>query len=191
MAFRLSRYAVAGTGPSYQTVVIDNSDVIEVGDYVKMRNGNLEVVTAGDAGSGVVVDVVNSNGLSLAPEQGSIASAGSATISSGVVTVASDNETVDLIAAKIDMSPFAVYSATVTGTINTTATSAKPGAYINTDDENSIDETTATRTIGTGGQFVTFPSLTPANGARDDNDTTRLLVVINEHEFWNNGAALA
>lgn len=164
-------------------VILDNSEDIAVGDAVMLRNGNIEKATADGALSGVVIDVVDKNNNSLLPSEGSTASLGSASISSGVITVASDNETVDQIAATIDISPFTIYSADVTGTIGTTNSSDKIGVWIDMDDEDSVEETTATRTVTTEGQLVGW-------GA-DPDDTTRMLVSIHEHEFFNYGGTMA
>lgn len=165
-------------------VVIDNSDTIQLGDAVNLRNGNVEVGTADGAIAGVVVGLVDSRGNSVF---GSLANLGSATVSgsedSGSVTVASDNETVDLIAAEIDVSPFTVYSATVTGTMNTTNSSNKIGVWVDMDDEDSVDETTANRTVTTEGQLYGW--------GVDPDDSTRMLVSIHEHEIFNYGGTMA
>ena len=167
-------------------VIIDNSDVVVIGDLVKCRNGNLEVSTAGGAIFGVVVDIVDKNGNSLF---GSLAVTGSATLisgtpgGSGTVTVASDNETVDKIAARVNTSKKAIYSATVDGTVNTTSSSAKLGGWLNQTDANSVDETTHSRTITDVRALKGWGS--------DPDDTTRLLVSINHSEVWDNGAAMA
>jgi len=168
-------------GPSMiLTHIIDNSDTIQVGDAVKLRNGNLEVSAAGEAIHGIVVDIVDKKGNSVF---GSLATLGSATVSgtpySGTVVVASNNETVDLIAAKVETSPFVVFSGDVDGTINTTNTSAKAGGWLDLTDENSLDETTHTRTITIGGQMKCWGT--------DPDDSTRLLVSINESEAWYAG----
>lgn len=172
-------------GPSIlRTVIIDNSDTVAIGDAVKLRNGNVEVSAADGAFSGVVVGLVDKEGKSVF---GSLATLGSATVSgnpaSGSVVAYSDNETVDKIAAQIEMSPYVVYSADVTGTIGTTNSSEKIGGWVDMDDEDSVDETTFNRTISTGGQL---------NGwGTDPDDSTRLLVSIHEHEFFNNGGVAA
>jgi len=149
-----------------------------------LRNGNLEVVTAGDAVHGVVVDIVDKNGNSMS---GSLAVVGSATVS-GLpsalsVAVASDNETVDLVAAKVETSKFAIYSADVDGTMNTTSSSNKAGGWVDMTDKDSVDETTHTRTITTGGQMK--------NWGVDPEDSSRMLVSINESEAWDAGDPLS
>lgn len=165
-------------------VIIDNSDTIALGDVVKLRNGNVEVAAAGDAVSGIVVDLVDKNGSSIF---GSVAIVGTSTVSgsefSGNVVVAADNETVDLIAAVIEMSPYAIYSAEQDGTMNTTLASNKLGGWIDLIDEDTLDETSHTRTVGTSGQFK--------NWGVDPDDSARMLVSIAEHEFFNAAIALS
>ncbi|MDP1729386.1 MAG: hypothetical protein Q8L27_04240 [archaeon] len=170
-----------------ETTIIDNSDTIYMGQPVKTRNGNIEIIAAGDAMSGVVVDIVDKNGNSIF---GSLAVKGLATVSgspdSGYVTVGATNETVDLIAAKIDMSPFTIYSASVTGTMNTTNASNKKGGWVDgvvASSQVSINETTNTLTVGTAGQFK--------NWGVDPDDSSRMLVSIAESEFFTAAIALA
>ena len=193
MPLKYKRSLLANTGPSLQTVIIDNSDVISVGDCVQIRNGNLEVIGVGAAMAGVVVDIVDKSGNSVSPKLGTLASLGTATRSAaGAVTVAADNETVDQIACKIDVSPFSVWSASVTGTLGATVAS-KPGASysIVSGTPGTVDETTGSRTITATKTLISVPSLNPANGALDDDDTTRLLVKIGTSELFDNWAALS
>lgn len=165
-------------------VVIDQSDTIQLGDLVNLRNGNVEVHTADGAAAGVVVALLDKNGASVF---GSLAVLGSATISgsefSGSVTVASDNETVDLIAAVVDISPYTVYSADVTGTMNTTSSSNKIGGWVNMADEENVDETTFSRTINDTRTLY-------AHGV-DPDDTSRMLVSIRESEVWSYGGTIS
>ncbi len=146
MSFSYKKSLRGNSAPVLVSVIIDNSDDIEVGDMVKCYNaGNAEKATAGMPIFGVVHAIVDKYGNSIAPEKQSKAVMGSATESSGVITVASNNETVDKIAVLCDVSVDSIYSATVDGTINTTNSSAKLGAYMDLTDENSVNETTATR----------------------------------------------
>lgn len=179
MAFvRQQAYSAA---PLLRRHIIDNSDTVQVGDAVRLRNGDLEIHTAGVAIHGVVVDIQDRQGNSIF---GSLALTGTATVTQpDIVAVASDNETVDQIAALVDTAKTSIYSAAVTGTMNTTTASNKPGGWINADDENSIDETTHSRTI--------TDVRTWKNHGVDPNDTSRMLVSINHSEVWDNGAAMA
>lgn len=168
------------------TVIVDNSDAIGVGCPVKLRNGNVEIVVAGDATAGVVVGFVDKNGKGY--ETSTAIRSASTYTGAGqglVVTVASDNETVDLIAAQIDISKRTVYSAGVTGTMNTTNVSNKLGGWFDVvvaSNNANIDETTHTRTITTGGTWKGM--------GVDPNDSSRVLVVLNESELYDAGHAL-
>lgn len=169
------------------TVVIDNSDVIGVGALVQLRNGNVKISTAGAASAGVVIGFVDKNGKGY---ETSTASKGTSTSTGSgqglVVTVASDNETVDLIAAQIETSKKMIYSAGVTGTMNTTTASNKIGGWVNAvfaSNNSNVDETTHSRTI--------TDVRTLKNWGVDPNDTSRMLVSINHSELYDNGAAMA
>src|SRR3990167_211259 len=181
MSFKLKKEWGA---PMEETVIIDNSDVVTIGDLVQCRNGNLELATAGAAVRGVVTGIKDKNGISV---WNTLATLGTATKtgspSSGSVTVASDNETVDLISAVINVSPFAIYSATVTGTMNTTNASNKRGGWVNVDDEDSVNETTHSRTI--------TDVRTLNNWGVDPDDSTRMLVSIKHSEIFGDGTAQA
>ena len=193
MAFRYFDHLGGSSTPATVTVLISGSDVIQVGDAVSCiaaasadGAGIIPLVASSSKSVfGVVVDIVDVNGNSV---WGSTAVLGSATITgtptSGSVTVASTNPTVDKIAAKVIVSKEARFSADVTGTVNTTVFSATLGAYLNCDDENSLDETTATRTAGTARQFYSWGNI-------DKDDTTRLVVSINSSEVYNNVDVLA
>jgi len=164
--------------------IIDNSDTVIVGDMVKLRNGNLEVTTAGGAVHGVIVDIVDKKGNSIS---GSVAEVGSATVTGAAgqetVVVAADNETVDLIACKVETSKYAIFSGSVTGTMNTTSSSNKAGGWVSVADQNDIDETTHSRTITDVRELK--------NWGADPDDSSRMLVSINHSEAWDNGAAMA
>lgn len=184
MSLQLKHYLMGG--PIVRHFILDASEVIGVGYAAEMRNGNVELgSTIADAAlCGVVQGFTDRFGL---PYESSTATRGSSTFTgtgdSLVVTVASTNETVDMIKAIIEMSPYAVYSATVTGTMNTTNASSKAGGWIDMDDSDSVEETTMTRTITVGGQLN--------NWGEDPEDTTRMLVSIHEHEFFNNNGVAA
>lgn len=170
-----------------KTVIIDNSDVIRPYDAVKTRNGNLEAAAAGDAMFGIVIDIVDKNGMGISPVQTSLAVLGSATVGSTVVppavTVASNNETVDLISAKVDLSLASEYSADCNANPGVTVTSDKIGVWVDLSDQRTIGESTATRTVGTGGQFFGM--------GVDPLDSGNMLVHIHESEFYSVGVAVS
>jgi len=179
MGFYYKKGLRGNASPVLKSVIIDNSDDIAIGDMVKVYNaGNAEKATAGVAIFGVVHSIVDKYGLGIKPELTTKATTGTATVASGrtgAVTVASDNETVDEIAVMVDCSPFTIYSGDVTGTINTTNTSAKQGAYIDIADEANINETTAIRS-GVAQLY---------GWGTDPDDSGNLLVSICESELVN------
>ena len=181
MSFRL--YKQFGES-ELMTVIVANSAVVEVGDAVKILTGFAGPIAADGATAGIVIDIVDKNGNSVS---GSLAVLGSATKTGAtgneIVTVAGDNQTVDKISVKINLSKKAVYSAAVTGTMNTTNTSNNPGGWIDPDDENSVEETTHNRTITTGGVFKGW--------GVDPTDSSRMLVSIIESEMFDSTVAQA
>jgi len=174
MSFSYAKTLRGNSAPVLKTVIIDNDDDIAIGDMVKVFNaGNAEKLSAGVAIFGVVHSVVDKYGNSLTPQLTTKATQGSATIASGVVTVASDNETVDKISVQVDVSQESIYSGDVTGTIGTTNSSEKVGAAFNVDSESTIDETSSVR----NGQAQLY------GWGTDPADSTRLLVSILESEL--------
>lgn len=179
MAFRYYDNLLSGSGPALVSEIINNSVAIEPGDAVRTYNaGYVALATEANAIKGIVHAVLDDLGRSLAPERDTQAELGDATIASGVVTVGGDNTTDDAHRALIDISPFSRYSADVTGTIGTTNSSNLPGANIDADDENTIDETTAVRTAS--GQFYGWGT--------DPNDSGNIIVSIRESEIFGSTA---
>lgn len=181
MAFKYATGLRGNAGPVLREVVIDNSDDIQIGDAVKVYNaGNAEKATAARPIFGIVHQVVDKFGLGLAPEKVTKATQGSATINAAgdTVTVASDNETVDLIAAVCDVSQETIYSGAQDGTVGTTNSSDKVGASIDIIDESQLDESSAVRT----GQAQMY------GWGTDPNDTTRILCSILESELKAGGS---
>jgi len=166
-----------------KTVIIDNSDALRAFDAVDIRNGDLEASAAAEAIFGIIISIVDKNDLPLSPEDTLLSDLGTATISKTVtpyaVTVAADNETVDLIAAKVDLSMESIYSGDIetAETMNTTVSSNKPGLYVALADQRTVDETTATRTIATAGQMFGW--------GVDPSDSGNMLVSIHESSFYS------
>jgi hypothetical protein len=168
MAFKFHKSLLGAGAPPLVRVIIDNSDTITLGDMVKVYNaGNAEVATAARPLFGPVHAVVDANGLQPTPDTGTV----------DTWTVASDNETVALKAVLADPSIHSIYSATVTGTINTTATSGKMGVSLDLDSEAAVLESSAARNAQ--GQLYSW--------GPDPADSTRLLVSIMESETLAGG----
>ena len=180
--FKYKRGLRSNSSPVLVEVIIDNDDAISVGDMVKCYNaGNAEAATAAVPIFGVVHAIVDKYGIGIKPEKATMATVGDATVATGLdgaVTVADDNETVDLIKAVVDISRESIYSGDVTGTIGTTNSSEKLGASINLADKENIDETTATRS----GQAQLY------GWGTDPDDTGNLLVSIMESERYGGAA---
>lgn len=105
-------------GETFKSTIVDNSATVAVGDVLAVTtesSGNGIVVrrynAAGDKILGVCVGFGRANGASVTPDAGT----------TGTVTVGSDNETAAQIFALVDITPFAVWSAPLSGTIHTTA----------------------------------------------------------------------
>lgn len=184
--YKYKKSLLANSGPALVKVVIYNSEAIGPGMTVSFATNGYAMLhdSASASIAGIVHDIVDKNGMSI---NGSLANlAGGATVAStGVVTVDSDNTTVDKIAVIVDVSKYSIYSALVTGTIGTTTNSDLIGGWIDqatTGDR--VTETAHTRTVATGGHLKTW-------GA-DPDATTRMLVSINESEVFDpsTGAAL-
>lgn len=163
MAFKFKKSLSGNSAPVLVRVIIDNSDVIQLGDAVKVYNaGNAEVAATGNPLAGFVHAVVDKNGLQPAPDSGT----------TDTWTVEADNETDKELAVLIDLSLDSIYSGDVDGTIGTTGTSNKMGCSLDLTDENSIAETSATRII----------SAQLYGWGTDPDDSGNLLVSIKESE---------
>lgn len=151
------------THPNTEEVIITNSATIQIGDMVRSYvDGFVEVAVAARPILGVVVGVVDSKGLPIDPDSGTL----------DTYTVASDNETVDKKRAVVMTDRNAVFSGDVDGTIGTTNTSNLRGASLDLTDENSIAETSAVRNASA--QLYGYGT--------DPDDSTNLLVSIMESE---------
>lgn len=163
MAFKFKKSLSGNSASVLVRVIIDNSDVVQLGDAVKVYNaGNAEIATAGAPLAGFVHAVVDANGLQPTPDTGT----------TDTWTAAATNETVAQWAVLIDMSLDSIYSGDVDGTIGTTVTSNKMGISVDLTDENSIAETSATRTATA--QLYGWGT--------DPDDSGNLLVSIKESE---------
>lgn len=163
MSFKFKRSLAGNAAPVLERVIIDNSDVITVGDMVKcFAAGNAEAAVAARPIFGVVHDIQTKDGRAPTFDAGT----------SATVTVAADNETVDLIAVLCDPDMKSIYSGTQDGTVGTTNSSEKIGATFDLVSASSIDESTALRNAQ--GQLYGW--------GVDPDSSTRILVSIMESE---------
>lgn len=172
------------------TQIIDNSDAIRAFDAVYFyTNGDVAVAVAAYPLGGVVVEICDAYGHAMSPTKASNYDAPDATIDTSVnpfgVTVGSDNETDDGVVARVDIDPQSIYSGDIEAaeTVGTTVSSNKPGCWMDLADQRTLDETTATRTIGTGGQMGGLGT--------DPSDSGNILCYIHESEFFTLGKVLA
>src|SRR3990167_9434448 len=159
-------------GPIFTSTVITNSGVLQVGDVVAVvaaASGNGTVVrrynAAGDKILGICVGFGQGNGQSVTLDAG---------VTPGRVTVGAANETSALIYAKIDITPGAVWSAPLSGTIHTTARFGY-GAQVESGTGTNAGQLTETTVSITVSAHLGFACLGP-----DEQDTTRGLVMVVE-----------
>lgn len=163
MAFKYLRSKGGVPHPNTEDVLIKNSAVITIGDVVRSYvAGYGEVAVAARPVLGVVVGVVDKNGLPVDPDAGSL----------DTYTVASDNQTVAMKRMQVITSKDAVFSASQDGTVGATNDSELRGCTMDLVNEHTLDESTALRNAS--GQFYCL-------GA-DPEDATRILCSIMEHE---------
>ena len=163
--------------PGWKNTIIANSGIVRIGDVLSVVEtlgaGSLVAVRRYNAVDetiiGVCVGFRRANGKSVAYDAGT----------NDTVTVASDNQTVAMIYALIDITPGAVWSAPFDGTIHTTQT-AGFGTFYDVDtaaNAGRIAETTALRTHADAtGRALACVGV-------DSENTTRALVVFVEHVF--------
>lgn|SRR3990167_541821 len=176
MAFNFVKSLGGNQSPVLIEVIVANSVAIAIGDLIKTytasTGGFALLATEGAPALGFVHAITDQYGRAIRPMQHSRAEAGDWTVAADVVTVGSDNQTDDKVKVLVDVSLDSIYSAAVTGTIGTNVISGNIGASLDFDDEDSVDETTATRS-GSAGCFV---------WGTDPADSTRLLVSLKESE---------
>ena len=165
-----------GAQRNLMMVKLYNSITVAVGDVVQVyTNGSATNGAAALPLKGIVhaiVEAENQVKPSLPSVIGS-STAGSANASNvQSVTTAVDNTTTGKYWVMVDTSVDSLYSAEVSGTIDTTTNSGDPGGRIDVDsattDYGRVLETTHTRTIGTPTNFY--------NHGVDPEDSERLVV---------------
>lgn len=160
------RMVMGGHDNTPMSTLIKNSATVQIGDMVTMNDaGFIARVAETEPVLGVVIGVAQKAGIIVEPDSGT----------TDTFTMASDNQTVAMKYAIIDVSPYTIYSANVTGTIGTTVASGRPLAWCDVTDQNDIKETSCSRTITAGGQVLSLGT--------DPDNTARLLCVLNESFF--------
>lgn len=161
-------------GHFFKSTIIAASGVMKIGDIVS--------VVAEQSGNGIVMRRYNSAGDAIAGVCVGFGQASGAVVAfdattNDTVTVLSTNETVAQIYAILDITPGAVYSASLSGTLHTTA-SGCVGAWADPNtgaNAGQVLETSVTRTVVQGrGLALLGP---------DPENTTRVLCTVEETVF--------
>lgn len=103
------KYNLAGrTSGIIRSFIIANSATITIGDMVKLSGGYIALAGANAKILGVVVGIVDKNGINLDNTKESID--GTWTSSSQTYVAASDNQTDQAVRVLVDIDPFSVWS---------------------------------------------------------------------------------
>ena len=168
-----------GAARNLETIVIEDSKTIAVGDVVKVyTDGYVSNGVAALPIKGVVHAIAEggagSNFATLPPIQGANVAGTANSPATTSIAAGATNTTTKKYWAVVDTSRNSLYSAEVSGTLGTTVNSDLPGVKIDVDSANTdygrLLETTATRTVGTPANFY-------SHGV-DPQDSTRLIVSI-------------
>jgi len=139
------RYNLAGrTSGIIRSFIIKNSETITIGDYVMPSSGFVAAATAGSRLLGVVVGIVDKNGINMDQTKESLD--GTWTSSTHTYAAAADNQTDVQVRALVDVDPLSVYSIEPDAAIGTTTGSNLFGYYTDLVDEDETDEDTAATT---------------------------------------------
>lgn len=160
--------AIIGGLVAPNSTILANSITVTIGDAVKSASGfltNASVTTA--AVAGIVIAVVDKNGLPIASDANTIDS----------YTTASDNQTNAQLYAMIDESPFTIYSFKIDNTPGTTTGSNLRNYYCDFTDKTQLSESSA----ATSGKVVRLLGVDPLAGTAN-----RVLGTINKPECLRN-----
>lgn len=141
MAFVYKKSMNANQGPVLEKFTITDSQVISVGEAVKLASGKLVTWGAGGAGLGIVHAIVNADGSPVTTN-------GAGAAFSGTYTAGSSNT----VCALVDSSKASVYSVTQDATLGTTTGSGLAG--YNSDLLSTSDGLDESTTVSTTASFV-------------------------------------
>ena len=170
------RYNLAGrtSGIQRQWIIAD-SQTITVGDMVELNSGYVALVGAGSPIMGVVIGLVDKNGINMDNSKLAIAGTSASYTSSTKTTVAgSDNTTTDYLKAVVDIDPFSVWSG-ATDNASTDTQASLAGCYTDlVAGSDQADDDTAAVTLA---QLFIW-------GADPENSAYNLYSIA-EHQLWN------
>lgn len=130
-------------GPLLVDRILTNSITVAVGDSVKTASGFAALGTAGARVLGHVESLVGADGLSPVKDGTYLANIGE------TYAVASDNQTVGKVSARVDIDQNSLYSAELDAAVGTTTLAGGSGAAGKTFDlvdEDTLDESTSAET---------------------------------------------
>lgn len=176
--FKPRFYRWGGTSGVFEDRIIANSAVVTTGGLVKILAGFVAPATAQARIWGLCVGIVGSLSLTkgIPLDKTNSGSDYHGTYVSGQLgtqkyTAASDNQTVDQICARIDVSPDLVMSNTPNAAIGTTTGSNLAGYFTDLVSDTQIAENLATQTFGT--VCLTILGVDPET-------STNVLVIVNK-----------
>lgn len=128
--------------PILENLVIANSETVTVGDAVKMSTGYVAVCDAGDMIYGIVVGIVDNNGIDLSNPHADFD--GTWTDSANTYVAADDNSTDKKVKAVVCPDPFALWYNDADGDLAV----ADLKMHFNLIDEDQIDASTNVANYG-------------------------------------------
>lgn len=156
MAFILAGTTQPYGAPVERHDIVTNSITVTVADSVKVTSGFVALNTAGALTYGHVTAVETNKGVGLTTSGAAGADIGSYI---NAFTTASDNQTVAMVRAVVDVSKFTLYTNPTGGVIGTTTGSNLLGYHADISSQNTIDETSA---ITATAQYTIW-GVSPAN----------------------------
>jgi hypothetical protein len=141
MAFKQIGSLATNSAPVLRKSIITNSVVSTVLDSVKTASGFLALGTTGALVLGHIMSHVRKDGVGLESTGVSGSASGSYV---GTWTAASDNQTVGMVSALVDISKFTLYSVSLDAAAGTTTGSNLDGYNLDIATEKTLDESTAT-----------------------------------------------
>lgn len=165
MAFKYVGSLNANQGRSLRAFTITDSQVISVGEAVKLSSGKLVTWGVGGAGLGIVESIKNADGSAVTTD-------GAGGDYHGTYTAGSSNTVV----AMVDISKASIYSVTQDATLGTTTGSGLAG--YNTDCLASSDQLDESSTVsGTASFFILGVD------SADEAPANSVLVTIQESQY--------
>jgi hypothetical protein len=154
-------------GPLLVDRIVTNSVAISVGYSVKTTAGFVALGTAGARVLGHVESLVGKDGLTPVKDGSYLGNPGE------VYTVASDNQTVAQVRARVDVDQRSLYSAELDAAAGTTSGSNLAGKNFDLVDKDTLDESTVAETTA---QYYSH--------GLDRNNTAQVVVNILESEVF-------